>query len=72
MTLVKDRRFHWGDGKVLRSRSRRDRGVGGVNREPASISGNYQLRALMRNEAIFDRVRDLRRCHLVEIKLFSH
>ena len=40
MILIIDRRFHWGDGKILRRRNRRDRGIGGVNRQPASISNN--------------------------------
>ena len=40
MILIKDRRFHREDGNVLRRRNRRDRGIGGVNRQPASISYN--------------------------------
>ena len=62
MISKKDRRFHRGDGKILHRRNGRNRGgVGGVNRQPVSVSDNRQLRTLMRNEAIFDRVRDLGR-----------
>ena len=59
--LIKDRRFHWGNGKILRCRNRRDRSIEGVNRLTASISDNRQIGILMLNEAIFDRVRDFRR-----------
>jgi hypothetical protein len=40
MILIKDRRFHRGDGKILHRRNRRDWGIEGVNRQPASISDN--------------------------------
>ena len=43
MILIKDRRFQWEDGEILCRRNRRDRGIGGVTRQPVSISDGLQL-----------------------------